>query len=250
MERFQKAAAAGFRVVEVSYPLDEESTKAKEDAGVDLLQFNLDMGDLEAGDRGLLSLPNHKESFRSNFGDSLKHADRLNVRQLNCLPGNRDTAYSAEDQLACLRENLEWVHPQLEASDLYLNVEPLSSYHGPHFLFARPSDVFSILTELDLPGIGVQYDLFHMQLMEGNLITTIRENLSLIGHIQIADVPDRHQPGTGEINYRYVLGEIEAMGYVKYVSLEYTPLGSTEESLGWLPVEYRVQARASDLTLY
>jgi hydroxypyruvate isomerase len=248
-ERFQKAADAGFRVVEVSYPLDEESTKAKEDAGLELLQFNLEMGDLESGDRGLLSLPNHKECFRSDFEEAIQHADRLQVRQLNCLPGNRDAAFSIEEQLACIRENLEWLHPQLDASDLLLNVEPLSIYHGPHLLFARPSDVFSILKQLDLPRIGVQYDLFHMQLMEGNLTTTLRDNLSLIGHIQIADVPDRHQPGTGEINYRYVLGELEVMGYEKFVSLEYTPLGSTEESLAWLPVECRVHAQAGDLRL-
>ena len=132
---------------------------------------------------------------------------------------------------------------------MFLNVEPLSTYHGPHFLFARPSDVFSILEELDLPGIGVQVDLFHMQLMEGNLTSTLRDNLALVGHVQIADVPDRNQPGTGEINFRFVLGELEAMGYDRFVSLEYTPLGSTEESLAWLPVECRVQAPACDLKL-
>jgi hydroxypyruvate isomerase len=252
IERFQRAADAGFRVVEIWSPIEvepQELARAQKEAGLELLQFNLDVGDLAAGDRGLLVLPHQKERFRLGFEKAIQLARLLGARQFNCLAGNRDPAYSQEEQLACLRENLEWLHPRLEASDLHLNIEPLSGFHSPDYLFTRSRDLFPLLGELGLPRIGVQYDVFHMQLTEGNLVTTMRHNLSLIGHIQIADAPNRHQPGTGEINYRYVLAEIEAMGYDKFVSLEYDPLDSTEESLAWLPVECRVQARASDLAL-
>ncbi len=251
-ERFQKAADAGFRVVEIWSPIEVEPpelSKIIKDTGIELLQFNLDMGDLEAGDRGLLALPDQKERFRSGFDKVIPLAGFLGARQFNCPAGNRVAAYSREEQLACMRENLEWLHPQLETHDLYLNVEPLSAFQSPDYFFGRPSELFSILREFGLPRIGVQYDLFHAQLMEGNLVTTLRENISLIGHIQVADAPDRHQPGTGEINYRYVLAEIEALGYDKYVGLEYEPLGSTDESLDWLPVECRVQAQARDLAI-
>jgi hydroxypyruvate isomerase len=251
-ERFRKAADSGFRVVEIWSPVEVHPKKLAEiikDTGIELLQFNLDIGDLQAGDRGLLALPDQKERFRSGFERLIPLAGLFGARQFNGHVGNRVPACSLEEQLACMRENLEWLHPQLEAHDLYLNIEPLSEFHSPNYLFPRSRELFSALREFGLARIGVQYDLFHAQLMEGNLLTTLRENLSLMGHIQVADAPDRHQPGTGEINYRNVLAEIEALGYDKYVGLEYDPLGSTEESLDWLPVECRVQARARDLEL-
>ncbi len=249
LARFQLAAEAGFRVVEVWSPVDEGLAAAIESAGVELLQFNLDMGNLQAGDRGLLSLPNQMDRFRAGFEMAIYHTDNLSVRQLNCLVGNRDLSFSMDEQLACMRDNLEWLHPQLEANDLILNIEPLSRFHSPNYLFVQSQELFSLLRELKLPRIGVQYDLFHAQLMGDNLVMTMRENISIIGHIQIADAPGRHQPGTGEINFRYVLAEIETMGYDQFVSLEYEPFGSTEESLVWLPVECRVQAQASALKL-
>jgi len=252
LERFQKAAEAGFRVVEIWSPIEaepQELAQAIKAAGVELLQFNLDAGDMAAGDRGFLALPEQKERFRSGYEMAVQLAGLYGARQVNCLAGNKTAANSREEQLACLKDNLEWLHPQLEANDLYLNVELLNKYHSPDYILGQSGELFSILDELDLPRIGFQYDFFHIQLQEGNLVTTLRQNLPRVGHIQIADAPDRHQPGTGEINYRYVLGEIEAMGYDKYVSLEYAPLGTTEESLAWLPVECRVQAQAADLAL-
>jgi hydroxypyruvate isomerase len=247
LERFQKAADAGFRVVEIWSPLDEGLAEAKKNAGVELLQFNLDEGDESAGERGFLSIPDQQQRFRSGFKNAIRYADKLNVQQFNCLTGNREPAYSWEAQMACMRENLEWLYPQLEANDLRLNIEPLNLFSSPYYLLPWPKELFSILKALELPRIGVQYDLFHAQLMEGNLIATMRENLSLIGHIQIADAPGRHQPGTGAIDYRFVLAEIDAMGYEGFIGIEYVPLGLTVESLSWLPVGSRVQTRARDL---
>jgi hydroxypyruvate isomerase len=252
LQRFDAAAKAGFRVVEIWSPTEvdpQDIRRAKEAAGVELLQFNADAGDFFGGEMGLLSLPDRRAQFRSSFEAELGYAGLLGTRQFNCLLGNRSPAYTVEAQLACARENLEWVHPLLEERDLYLNIELLSPAVAPHYLLTSSRELFSLLRELDLPRVGAQHDLFHMQLLEGNLVTTMRENLPHIGHVQIADAPGRNQPGTGEINYRYVLGQIEAMGYDRFVSLEYKPLGSTKESLTWLPVECRVQARALDLML-
>jgi len=250
LERFGRAAAAGFSVVEMWTPFDlplDKLVRAKEKAGVSLLQFNLDMGDVPAGERGFLSLPDQKERFRSGFDLALKYARQLNVRQLHCLTGNRLPGFSRKDQLTCLRDNLEWLVPRLETNDLYLNIEPLNAFESPDYLISRPSNLFAILRGLDLPRVGVLYDLYHAQLMEGNLVSTLRENLALVGHIQVADVPDRHQPGTGEINFPFVFSEIEAVGYEGFVSLEYIPIGSTEESLAWLPRESRVTIELPDL---
>jgi hydroxypyruvate isomerase len=247
LERFQRAADAGFRVVEVWSPLDTGLAEAIERAGVELLQFNLEMGDLQAGDRGFLCLPDQIERFRAGFELAIQYARQLGVRQLNCLAGNRIEGYSLEAQMACMKDNLEWLHPQLEANDLTLTLEPVSRFHSPHFILSRASEWFAFVDELGLERIRVLYDLFHAQLEEGNLTATMRENLSLIGHIHVADAPDRHQPGTGEIDYDFVFAELESMGYEGYVGLEYIPLGSTEESLSWLPAQSRVQTFASEL---
>lgn len=249
LERFHKAADSGFRVVEIWSPLDEGLAEAIKKAGVELLQFNLEMGDLQAGDRGFLCLPDQIERFRAGFELAVQYARHLGVRQLNCLAGNRLEGYALKAQLACMKDNLEWLHPQLEANDLTLTIEPVSRFHSPDYILSRPREWFSFVRELGLVRIKVLYDLFHAQVEEGNLTTTIRENLPLIGHIHIADAPGRHQPGTGEIDYAYVLAEIDAMGYEGYVGLEYIPLGSTEASLGWLPVDGRVQAHTSELRL-
>jgi hydroxypyruvate isomerase len=247
LERFQRAADAGFAVVEIWSPLDEGLAEAIDEAGVELLQFNLDMGDMQAGDRGLMCLPDKVERFRAGFELAIRYTKELGVERLNCLVGNRMAGFTHEEQLACMAENLQWLHPQLEANDLTLTIEPLSSFHSPNYMLTPPSKCFSFVRDGKLGRIKILYDIFHAQIDEGNLLTTMRQNLDLIEHIHIADAPDRHQPGTGEIDYGYLLPEIEAMGYDGYIGLEYAPLGTTEESLDWLPLDARIQARASDI---
>jgi hydroxypyruvate isomerase len=251
-ERFGRAAAAGFRTLEMWCPFEwpaDELAKVARRAGVELLQFNLDMGDVPGGDRGFLAHPEARERFRSGFELALRYAEKLGVRQLHSLSGNRMDGVAQQDQLACMRDNLEWLAPQLKEHDLRLNIEPLNAFESPKYLFPRPGDLFSALKDWDLPRIGVTYDLYHAQLMEGNLVGTLRQNLPLVGHIQVADAPDRHQPGTGEINFPYIFAQLEALEYARFVSLEYVPLGSTEDSLSWLPRESRVAMRAEDIIL-
>ena len=251
-ERFQRAADAGFRMVEMWCPFEwpaAQLASAVKRAGVELLQFNLDMGDVPGGDRGFLALPEARERFRSGLAMALEYAAELGVRQLHSLSGNRMEGVTLQDQLACMRDNLEWLVPQLERHDLRLNIEPLNAFESPKYLFSRPGDLFSALHDWGLPRIGVTYDLYHAQLMEGNLVGTLRQSLPLVGHIQVADAPGRHQPGTGEINFPYVFSQLEALEYARFVSLEYVPLGSTEESLSWLPRKYRVAMRGDDIRL-
>jgi len=250
--RFQRAEAAGFRVVEMWCPFQWPAiqlARAMKEAGVELLQFNLDMGDVPAGDRGFLGLPDAREHFRSGCEVALRYAAELGVRQLNCLAGNRKADIPLADQIECMHQNLEWLVPLLESHDLELSIEPLNMFQSPEYLFPRPGELFSTLRSWGLSRVRVLYDLYHAQLMEGNLVGTLRENLELVGHVQVADAPGRHQPGTGEINFPYVFSQLEALGYDRFVSLEYVPLGSTEDSLLWLPMESRVQFNSGDLTL-
>jgi len=251
-DRFGKAAEAGFRVVEIWSPyLDpiDDLDSAKDAAGIEIVQFNMDRIDLRGGERGTLSIPDQAHRFRADVQLAVETTSRLGARRFNTLIGNRSPAHAREAQIECLKDNLRWAQSVLDKHDLQLVVEPLCLQLNPNYLMPRPAELFALLRELNLPRVKVQYDLFHAQMSEGNLITTLRENISLIGNIQIADAPDRHQPGTGEINYRAVLGAIEALGYPGYVGLEYIPIGTVEESLAWLPRECRVEAQAGVLRL-
>ncbi|MBN1318397.1 MAG: TIM barrel protein [Anaerolineales bacterium] len=242
LERFKLAKDAGFDVVETLSLVGEDPDQVKnalESAGVRLLQFNLATGDLSTGERGYLCNPDRQDYFRTDVEKSLALARLLGVRQLNCLAGNLENGYIRNEQLACAEQNLKWLHPLLEENDLILNIEQLSSLSSPNYIFCSPDELFNFVNNIDLARINVQLDLFHAQLNGGNLTNTLRNNKSRIKHIQIADAPDRHQPGTGEINYRYIFSQLEEMGYEGYVSLEYIPKGGEVDSLSWLPFECR-----------
>lgn len=252
LNRFKKAADSGFRFVEIMSPIEADPVdiaNATKDAGVHLLQFNMDAGDFAGGDRGIISIPQYKDRFRSGIEQITQLAKMLKVRQLNCLIGNKSDSASREQQIECLEENIKWAYPTFNENNLVFNIEVLSPMVSPYYLMKDYTELFSIVKRLSLPNLGVQYDIFHAQLMEGNIINTIKENLAYINHIQIADVPNRHEPGSGEINYKNVLSEIGKMGYDKYISLEYIPSQSTEDSLKWIPSESRVSMNPENLIL-
>jgi hydroxypyruvate isomerase len=148
-----------------------------------------------------------------------------------------------------VRENLAWVADYAASAGLGVVVEALNGFENPRYLLTNTRDTLKLLNEVNRPNLKFQYDYYHMQRMEGNLIATVCEHIGHIGHIQIADSPDRHEPGTGEIHYAHVLAALEATGYQGYVGLEYNPSASSEESLAWLPRQYRREATASDLKL-
>jgi hydroxypyruvate isomerase len=250
VERFQKAADAGFRVVEIWFTHLENLdavVNAKNVAGVEILQFNMDRIDFANGERGTLSIPDQAHRFRADLEIAIETARRLGARQFNALVGNQSSTATREQQLACLQDNLRWAATRLAGTNLRLVVEPLSAVINPGYLITRPRELLGIIRGIGSPKVAVLYDIFHAQMGEGNLVTTIREHLPWIGHIQAADAPGRHQPGTGEINYPFVLTEIEAMGYEGHIGLEYRPRGTTDESLAWLPREGRVTTNASAL---
>jgi len=252
LERFSKAAEAGFASVEFMSPFEsdlDQLVTAVEEAAVRVVQYNFLDGDLAGGDRGFLSHPAKKQEWRESLEEALDLAARLKPRQLNSLAGNVLDNVGRQEQIACLQDNLRWAIPRLEATGIPLMLEALNSYDNPSYLLTRSWDVLGILKRLDSPWVRFQCDIYHMQRMEGNLVETIRNNIDHIGHIQVADCPGRHQPGTGEINYRFVLKALEETGYEGYAGLEYVPLGTTEESLAWLPYDKRKGSTVEELHL-
>jgi len=237
LARFGRARASGFRYVECLFPYEFDThvlAAALTENGLQQVLFNLPAGDWAAGERGIAALPDRVEEFRSGVQRAVQVAKTLNVRQLNCLVGKRQPEVSLDEQQRVMIENLRYAADALAAAGITLLIEMINPFDIPGFLINSPRAAFQVQDQVGSANLKVQYDVYHAQRTQGELANTIRSHLDRIGHIQIADNPGRHQPGTGEINYRFLLDLLDQIGYPGYVGLEYVPLGTTEESLGWI----------------
>jgi hydroxypyruvate isomerase len=237
LDRFKKAAKAGFVAVEFLFPYDAGVQNVKtrlDDLGLRLALFNLPPGNIQKGEWGSLSNPQNREYFRWSFTNALEAALVLKCERLNLMFGQRILDFEWAEQLDCACENLTWAAPQAKANGVTLLIEALNPTDFPNYALQRTSDAIGVLKQTNYPSVKLLYDVYHAQMTEGNLINTINNNLSFIGHIQIADVPGRHQPGTGEINFNAIFSCLEEKGYLGYIGLEYKPEGDTNSSLIWL----------------
>lgn len=237
LARFGRAQASGFRYVEYLFPYDYDTSAlaaALADNGLQQVLFNLPAGDWAAGERGIAALPGRVDEFCRGVARAIQVAQALRVPRLNCLVGKRDPTVPLADQQAVMIENLRYAADALDAAGIGLVVEMLNPFDAPGFLIDTPRAAFAVQDRVGHPNLKIQYDIYHAQRAEGELANTIRKHLGRIGHIQIADNPGRHQPGTGEINYRFLFDLLDQIGYAGYVGLEYVPLGTTEESLAWV----------------
>lgn len=239
LERFAAAAAAGFHAVEFQFPYAfsaRDIARAAEEAGVEVVLFNLHAGHWEAGERGIACHPGREAEFRLALQRAIGYALELDCPRLNCLAGPVPTGVSREAARHTLVANLRHAGAELAAAGLTLMLEPINSRDIPGFLVDRPSLALDIMAEVGVPNLQLQYDVYHAQVMEGDLARSLEANLSHIGHIQIADNPGRHEPGTGEINYPFLFRHLDAIGYPGWVGCEYFPATTTERGLGWLKV--------------
>jgi hydroxypyruvate isomerase len=237
IERYARAAAAGFTGVEMLFPYGEDIPAIAAELranGLTQVLYNLPAGDFSAGERGIANNPAKQDAFRDGVRQALEIAAHLRPTRINCLVGKALTDLPLDRQWATVEENLAWAAGELAGEGIRMVVEPLNAFDAPGFLLATPSAGFALVERVNHPNLSLQYDVYHAQRMEGNLVQTIRQQIARIGHIQIADSPDRHQPGTGEINYPYVFAAIDDAGYDGWVSCEYTPLGRTEDTLAWM----------------
>ncbi|MEW6636202.1 MAG: TIM barrel protein [Actinomycetota bacterium] len=254
LERFGRAAEAGFSAVEFWWPADEdlgEVEAAVRDAGLEVALFNFDAGDMPGGDRGLLSDPDRVGRFRENVPVALELARRLGCRRLNALVGHRLEVMDLEDQLELARESVAWAAERAAEQNAEVMIEAVNTFENGPYLLYTTGDAAKFVESVGRENVKLQYDVYHMQRMEGNLVATLREHIGRIGHVQVADSPGRGEPGTGEIHYPYVFGELEKLGYGGYVGLEYNPTTpTTGESLAWIPKELRGgDVRVEDLNL-
>jgi hydroxypyruvate isomerase len=236
LDRFERAARAGFTAVEFMSPYTYKAAElaAKlERYGLTQALFNLPVGDWDAGERGIAVLPDRMGEFQEGVGRAIKYAKALNCSRINCLVG-LTPGLAGKTIRKTLVNNLRFASEMLAQENIRLLVESINTRDMPGFYLSSTGQALSLIKEVDHPNLFYQYDVYHMQVMEGNLTETIKNHLDKIAHIQIADNPGRHEPGTGEINYQNLIRFIDEAGYEGFIGCEYKPLKTTEEGLEWM----------------
>jgi len=237
LDRFAAAAKAGFRFVEYQFPYAFGSARAiaqrARDAGVEVVLHNLPAGDPGKGDRGIACQPARAGEFREGVERAIEYARAAGCPRLNALAGIPPAGLSREKAREALVENLRFAAGKFAAAGLTLLTEPVNPRTVPGFLLNTSKDGIDVIDAVAADNLQLQYDVFHMQIVEGDLANTIGRLLPRIGHLQIADVPDRHEPGTGEINFPWLLAHIDRLGYRGWIGAEYIPKGDTVEGLQW-----------------
>lgn len=237
IERFAAARAAGFEAVEIQFPYaltPDQIRHQLQTHQLELVLINIPAGDWEAGERGLACLPGREAEFAAAVEQAIAWAQALGVGKLNCLAGVPPADADPEQVAATLAHNLRLAAERCHQAGITLLIEAINTRDVPGFYLHHSRQVIELIRTLELPATALQYDVYHMQIMEGNLISTLQQNADKIDHIQIADVPGRHEPGSGEINFINLFKALKRQGYTGYISLEYIPRGQTEAGLSWL----------------
>ena len=238
LDRFAAAAEAGFKGVEYLFPYAWPAAQLAEalqaNALVQVLH-NLPPGDWDAGERGIACHPDRVGEFQDGVGRGIDYALALGCPQLNCLAGIRPEGVDPERALATFIDNLRFAAGALDAAGLRLLIEPINSFDIPGFFLTRTEQAAQIVAAVGAENLFIQYDIYHAQRMEGELANTLSRYLPMIGHMQLADTPGRHEPGTGEINFPFLFRHIDALGYTGWIGCEYKPLADTASGLSWRP---------------
>ena len=247
LDRFERAARAGFSTVEMQFPYEATAAAIRERLVANRLKMclhNLPAGDWGAGDRGVACNPQRVDEFRAGVPKAIEYATTLGVPMLNCLAGKPGVGTTHEEARATFVANLRFAAAALKAAGLKLLIEPINNHDVPGFWLNNTPLAISVLDEVGADNAFVQYDIYHAQRYEGELAATMSKYLPRIGHIQVADNPGRNEPGTGEINYPFLFQHLDRIGYRGFLGCEYKPAGTTEAGLGWLE-QARRQLRAA-----
>jgi hydroxypyruvate isomerase len=237
LDRFAAASSAGFAAVECQFPYvapPGDIADRLERHGLAHVLINLPAGDWSKGDRGIACDPSRVGEFRDGVGHALSYAAAMKCRMINCLAGIKPAHVPRETALATMSANIAFAANELARAGIELVIEPINRFDVPGFLLNRSSEALDVIDAAGAGGVKLQYDIYHMQRMEGELAATIERLLPRIGHIQIADTPGRHEPGTGEINFPFLFKHLDRLGYRGWVGCEYSPASGTVDGLGWM----------------
>ena len=239
MDRFAAAAKAGFKGVEYLFPYAyaaDELRDALNKHQLEQVLFNLPPGDWDAGERGLASLPGREGEFRDSVIEGLRYAEALNCPRVHAmaglLPEDADAATQAEHHATYIR-NLRFAASEAAKVGREILIEPINTRDMPGFFLARQAQAMAVLEEVGAENLKQQFDLYHCQIMDGDLIRHLERQFSAIGHIQVAGVPGRHEPDVGEVHYPAIFERLSALGYSGWIGCEYRPKADTRTGLGW-----------------
>jgi hydroxypyruvate isomerase len=237
LDRFAAARRAGFAGVEYLFPYDFEARQLRkllDDHGLTQVLHNLPAGNWSAGERGIGCHPDRVSEFEAGVDQAIAYATALGCPQVNCLAGMLPAGVEPGRARATLVANLRGAARRLQDAGIRLLIEPINTRDIPGFFLRNTAQALEVIAEAGTSNLFLQYDVYHMQIMEGDLATTIQANLPRIAHVQIADNPGRHEPGTGEINYEFLFDLLDRIGYAGWIGCEYKPAAATESGLGWM----------------
>lgn len=237
LDRFEAAAKDGFKGIEYmfpyAYPKEQLAEKLAKNGQTQVLH-NLPAGDFANGERGLACLPDRVGEFQDSVGKAIDYATALGCKQVNCMAGLAPKGVDADKIRATFVSNLKFAAEILKAAGVKLLIEPINNRDMPGFYLNYTVQAAEILKEVGSDNLFIQYDIYHAQRMEGELANTIKQFLPQIAHMQLADNPNRNEPGTGEINYDFLFKFIDSISYQGWIGAEYRPAKGTSEGLGWV----------------
>jgi 2-dehydrotetronate isomerase len=235
LERFGAAAAAGFTAVELQFPYDQAPTAVRAELmrhGLTMLGINTPPGNPQGREFGLAALPGRERDFEALFRQALEYIAAIGGRQLHVLAGHVPPEQRPAAQTTFVR-NLARAADAAAERGITLLIEPINTRDRPDYFVSRVEHAADVIAQVERPNVRMQFDFYHAQIMGGDLIRRFEKHLPVVGHVQVAGVPARHEPDEGEVNYAAILAEIDRLGYAGLVAAEYRPRGNTEAGLGW-----------------
>jgi hydroxypyruvate isomerase len=236
-QRFAAAAKAGFQGVEFLFPYDHaphEVAQWLNENGLTNALFNMPPGDWANGERGLASLPGRESEFRAGVARALAYAQALGTKRLHAMAGLVPAGAARERHREVFIDNLRYAARELARHGITLLIEPINPRDMPGYFLSSQAEAHAIREAVGEPNLQVQLDFYHAQIVEGDLAMGLRKHFAGVGHVQVASVPDRHEPDDGEVDYRYLFRLLDELGYDGWVGCEYRPRGRTEDGLGWM----------------
>jgi len=237
LDRFEKAHKAGFKAVEFLFPYDFESQALAQKLnqyGLEQVLFNTPCGDWDAGERGFAAIPGREDEFQKGFETALKYAKALKCKKIHAMSGIVDTRYSSEEHVKTFVQNIRTAADAVAEHGIELMIEPLNSRDVPGYFLAHQRAAVELIRQVDRTNVKLQLDLYHAQIMDGDLTHLIQDLAPYTGHVQISSVPARHEPSEGEINYSHLFKTLDDSGYNGWIGCEYNPRNTTEEGLVWV----------------
>jgi hydroxypyruvate isomerase len=236
LDRFEAAAGAGFKGVEFASPYDfpvAELRARLKDSGLSLVLINSPAGNRAAGERGFACLPGRVDTFRDGVSQALDYAVALDCKLIHVMAGVPPADLAPDTAAALYAANLAWAGERGLAAGVKLVIEPLNPRDAPGYFLRTQEQGAAIVAALGHDRIGLQFDIYHCQTAQGDVTSRLAKLLPVVDHMQLADVPGRHEPGTGEIGWDYVFRRIDELGYAGWIGCEYAPIGDTVEGLAW-----------------